>query len=345
MISTRSSINSRINRLLLLLLLTGSFAFSANSPDTPVYLQGRPNPNDYTLFANGGWDGNWFIGYTNTWIKKLPAPAPGRYARAYVGVRLGRAKTLPPVGRPPEFPPVPGEIWAAVSSSANWPAATRVKVASTGDIPLEPSGEFALEQVGESQWFWAEVPLSSLNLSAPLYVAAWSPSSALVSVASSPVIAAAWGAKESDAWLVEGGKGEPPVSLNLSTAKGLSYFQPAIAVKLIPEGPAHPITLRVTSWQNGTADHPKPVLSVVAGGESIERVWLERNDPIRRGDVIKGNWIPMGRAQWKAPYVFSIDQTKLPQGKILVRVGATNSWEEKAYTPPFEIEVGVRRAK
>ena len=47
----------------------------AATPDYPVFVAQTPNPNDYSLFANAGWDGNWYVGYNNGWIKKLP-PIP-----------------------------------------------------------------------------------------------------------------------------------------------------------------------------------------------------------------------------------------------------------------------------
>ena len=72
-------------------------------------------------------------------------------------------KTLPPVGRPPEFNPVPGDIWIAVSSTPSWKAAQRFKLTTTEDIPLDGSSEYAVENVGESQWFWAEVPLAAVK--------------------------------------------------------------------------------------------------------------------------------------------------------------------------------------
>src|SRR5258708_7528191 len=64
----------------------------AQTSDYPVFVSQVPNPNDYMLFANAGWDGNWYVGYNNGWIKRLPAIPPGNYARAYLGAKLGRMK-------------------------------------------------------------------------------------------------------------------------------------------------------------------------------------------------------------------------------------------------------------
>ena len=311
----------------------------AASPDYPSFVAQVQNPNDYSLFANSGWDGNWYVGYNNGWIKKLPPPASGHYAKAFIGAKLGRMKTLPPEGKPLVFKPVPGEIWMAVSSTPVWTANQRFKLTATDDIPLDGSPEYALENVGESQWFWAEVPLHAVNLSGDNYLALWSTTPQLVSVSSSPVLAAAWGGKEVSTWLAKDIAGQPPKDAKSALATGISYFQPALALKLIPEGPAHEIRVRAISWVSGTADHPKPVITASAEGDSIERLWIEYAIPERAGDVVHTRWDPVGRPLWKAPYTFSLDQSKLPHGKILLRIVAADVWEEKAFSDPFEIEV------
>src|ERR1700683_5330787 len=158
------------------------FAFSflisvhlfAATNDYPVFVAQVPNPNDYDLFANGGWDGNWYVGYNNGWIKKLPPIPPGPYAHAHLGTRMGRMKTQPPVGRPPQFPPVPGEFLMAIASTPSWKSSEPVGIASSEDIPVEGNSEYALDGVGTSEWFWKEIPLSSVNLSGDNYIALWS---------------------------------------------------------------------------------------------------------------------------------------------------------------------------
>jgi hypothetical protein len=303
------------------------------------------NINEYSLFANSGWDGNWYVGYNNSWIKKLPAIPKGEYSRAYLGAKLGRMKTLPPAGKPPEFNPLPGEIWMAISSTASWTTKQRYKLTTTADIPLDGGAEYALENVGESQWFWTEIPLEAVHWSGENYVALWSPTREFVSISSAPVLAAAWGGKEVNTWLAKGLEGEPPKDPAAATQTPLSFFQPAIALKLIRRENPHPVQVRVVSWQNGTEEHPKPVVVASVLGESIERVWVERNNPHRAGDVISGRWVPLGRSLWKAPYIFSLDTHKLPRGKHLIRLAAVNIWEETAYSQPFEIEVKAREPK
>ena len=219
----------------------------------------------------------------------------------------------------------------AVSSTPSWKTDQRVKLTSTEDIPLEASAEYALENVGESEWFWAEVPLSSVNFSGDNYLVLWSTSPALISVSSAPILAAASGGKEINTWTAKDIKGEPPPDAKSATATGISYFQPALALKLIPAGQAHPMHVRLLSWQNGTPDHLKPVILASVEGDSIERVWLEY--------AVKDHWVQVGRSLWKAPFAFSLDQSKLPHGKILLRIAAVNVREENATSDPFEIEV------
>jgi len=322
---------------------------SAASPDAPVFVAQIPNPNDYSLFANGGWDGNWYVGYNNGWIKKLPLIPPGNYARAYIGAKLGRMKTLPPVGRPPQFSPVPGELWMAVASTPSWKAGRRYRLTTTADIPLDGNAEYALENIGESEWFWTEVPLEAINYSGDNYLALWSPTPELISVSSAPVLAAAWGGKDVNTWIAKDIRGEPPMDAGAALATGLSYFQPAMAIKLIPaEGGArqgrpaggpHPMKVRILAWQNGTPDHLKPVMTGSVDGESVERVWIEYNTAARHGDIVENPWTQIGRPLWKPPYMFSLEQSSLPKGKILLRMAAANLWEEQAASAPFEIEV------
>ena len=61
----------------------------------PVYLSALSNLNDYSLFANGGWDGNWYAGFNVCWMEQLPKPVQGNYVRAFIGAKLGRMKTRP----------------------------------------------------------------------------------------------------------------------------------------------------------------------------------------------------------------------------------------------------------
>ncbi len=135
----------------------------------PVYLTSLSNINNYDIFANGGWDGNWYVGYNVCWIKKISISdldSEMEYRKAFVGAKLGRAKTRRKAGRPSwEKEPIPGDIYIAISNIPAWKAAQRYFLISTEDIPLESDPVDAINNVGESRWFWREVPLEQINQS------------------------------------------------------------------------------------------------------------------------------------------------------------------------------------
>lgn len=309
------------------LLLFGTLtAIASAASDLPVYVAKQPNLHDYTLFANSGWDGNWFVGYNSAWIKRMPTIPPGVYERAYIGVKLGRAKRN-----------AQGKIFAAIASTPAWTAHEQYLITTTEEIPLEGEASEAIEGVGESQWFWTAIPLSAISASGSNYIAVWSNTPAFVSISSSPVIAAAWGGKDPDTWLAKDLQGQPPTDPKVSIQTPISYFQPAIALKLIPQGAAHSMTVRVVDWKQGTADHLKPTVIADVRGDGIEKVWLEYG---------KGStWTKVGRPVWQPPYHLTLEQSQLPKGKIQLRVAASNIWEDISMSPPFSIEVSPIDAK
>ncbi|MFA5975723.1 MAG: hypothetical protein WC859_06090 [Elusimicrobiota bacterium] len=312
-------------------LFIASFIF-AQTPDYPVTVLKVPNPNDYTLFANSGWDGNWYVGYNTCWIKKLPPVPSGRYVRAYVGARLGRMKLSPAGKKPWEQQSLPGEIFMAISSTAAWTKNQYVRLTGTEDIPSEGDPESAIVTAGESQWFWAEVPLNQVNQAGENFLALWSPTPGFLSISSSPVLAAAWGGRDIDSWVDHAVKGEPSHGPGKALATGVSYFQPALALKLIPAGAAHPVKVRMVSWQNGTADHPFPIVTAAVEGDSIERAWVEFS-------VDQKKWTKIDRPLWKAPFTFSLNPTSLPKTRLALRVKAANIWEETDTSTPFLVDV------
>ena len=315
-------------------LIFSAVALAANS-DFPVYLTQLPNLNDYSLFANGGWDGNWYVGYDTCWIKKVPRIPPGHYARAFIGARVGRMKTMSGGPKPWDKKALPGSLYMAISSTTGWTAAQVHPLAETRDIPTEGDAENALETIGESRWFWVEIPLSQINLSGDNFLALGMSTPGFVSVSSGPVLAAGWGGKDINTWLVKGLHGAPPVPGAKADISGLSYFQPALALKLIPEGPPHPLEVTVLGWTPGSPDHLKPVVTARVKGDSVERVWLEYSP------VGKQTWTRIGRFQWSSPFIFSIEQAELPHGRVHLRAAAANLWEETYASAPFTVEVSA----
>jgi hypothetical protein len=319
--------------------------------DYPVFVAKLPNPNDYSLFANGGWDGNWYVGFNTCWIKKLPLFPPGNYSKAYIGVKLGRMKLVTNPKNIWDKHPVPGAIYMAINSTTAWSHQQSYFVADTEDIPLEGDAESAVEGTGESQWFWAEVPLKNVNLKGDNFLALWSPTPELLTVSSSPVVAAGWGGKDQDTWLTREIQGAPPRDPRQSIGTPITYFQPAMALKLILSGAAHSVSVQLVNWMPGTPDHPKPVVTANVNGDSIESVWLEYfiekgGEPNPRGvPSMNHTWVKVGRPLWKAPYVLSIEQTQLPPGRVQLRVAAANIWEQRGYSNAFTVEVATSTSK
>src|SRR3989338_7794366 len=83
-------------------LLFASLALAQDASETrsrlPIFVSLATNINDFGRFADSGPDENWYIGFNNAWIVELP-PAPiGEYSRAFIGAKVGRAKTRPKRG-------------------------------------------------------------------------------------------------------------------------------------------------------------------------------------------------------------------------------------------------------
>jgi hypothetical protein len=319
--------------LLLGAILSSSHSLHAADPDEPVYILQIPNPNDYTLFANGGWDGNWYVGANTCWIKKLPPIPPGDYVRAFVGAKLGRMKVSANPQNVWDKRPHPGEIWIGLSSRPAWTSEQSFKLTSTEDIPLEGDFESAIEGVGESQWFWREIPLERINFRGDNFVALWSTTQELISVSSSPVLAAALGGTDQQTWLYRDINGKPPKD-PIELGKPLSYFEPAIGLKLVPRESIRPLSVQVTQWRPATADYVKPNVTVRVTGIA-EKVWLEYQRP---GQA----WQSASRPLWKPPYILSIDKEKLHPGRSALRAVALSPSGDLVVSSSFNIEVAQK---
>lgn len=300
----------------------------------PIYISELPNINDYTLFANGGgWDGNWYIGFNLCWIERLPPAPVGNYLRAYIGAKIGRMKTRQIPGKPIwEKEPIPGDIYISISSTPAWKANQSFFLVNTIDIPLEGEPDVALNGVGEARWFWVEVPLNIINFEGENYVAIWSPTPYFVSTASSPILAGGWGSKKVNTWLNNDIRGYPPLNPKESLKTSIIVYEPAIAIKLIPENTFQDIRVLILESKKGRENTEDKTLLISVQGDQIERVWIEISND--------GNeWKKIGRYLWSPPYMFTLQANLFNEGDYKIRACASDIWGNIGYSTPLEIKI------
>ncbi|MBI1979746.1 MAG: hypothetical protein HYS58_03175, partial [Elusimicrobia bacterium] len=267
--------------------------------------------------------------------------AQGNYKRAFLGAKLGRMKNFQIDGKQPwRRKPIPGEIYVSISSTFSWNNSPTYPLVSTLDIPLESSTQSAVSEVGESQWFWKEIPLSQIQFNAENYVAVWSPTGSLDSAQKAPILAGGWGTREVDSWVCTEPKILTPPACPLCSLKSLkpvTAMEPAIALKLVPEqkesdNPRVSI-LNVEEGKRFESAVPYKILWCSVQGESVERAWIEVSTD-------SSHWNKHGRFLWKAPYSFSISLDEFPigpDGKSWVRARAADSAENVGSSPAINL--------
>ena len=65
----------------------------STSAIVPTYITLAPTVHDYNRFADGGPDANWYIGFNNAWILKLPLVPPGGLAPDFFAAAVGPAES------------------------------------------------------------------------------------------------------------------------------------------------------------------------------------------------------------------------------------------------------------
>jgi hypothetical protein len=309
------------------------FVFSKTPKALPVYLCELSNIHDYNIFANGGWNGSWYVGYNVCWMEKLPKIPEGEYTRAFIGAKLGRMKSQAVVGKPTwEKEAIPGEIYMSISSSPAWTLSQSHLLTGTPDIPLEADPSNALEGVGESKWFWVEIPLSAVDFNGLNYLALWSSTNYFVSTASSPILAGGWGGKKLNSWLNNEVNGRPPSDPKTSLKTGITVFEPAIAMKLIPKGSEQYISVKITDIKDGRDQTSNKTFYVSVSGNQIEKAWLEILTD-------KSIWKKHGSFTYNAPYMLTLKADLLPTGKIDIRCAAEDIWGNVGVSSPVRISV------
>ncbi|MFC1678931.1 hypothetical protein ACFL2T_01830 [Elusimicrobiota bacterium] len=274
------------------------------SSDSPYYLSLAPNIHEFGRFADGGSDANWFVGFNSAWIVKLPPAPEGDWKRAFIGAKLGRAKTLPHPQRPWEHKIIPGKIYMAISQ---WPAFSSEQsffLAETKDVPLQSHNSIHLPGAGHSEWFWKEIPLNLLSFDEQNYLIIWSPTRAFRDATKSPILAArkATGSSESAprAWNNHSILGVPP-RVDRGTLQVPISLQPALSIKLVP---ASGNEVKVTGFSTRAPENDLIVRFSVEGTD-VELAWVEMSH-----DELE--WRRVSSYLRSPPYIFTVPRSAIP---------------------------------
>ncbi len=305
-----------IARILLAALLGLAWSYDDLLPDEPepiailpTYLALAPNINDFTRFADGGPDSNWYIGYNNAWIVKLPpAPKGGDYKRAFIGAKLGRSKTVPNPNKPWLRRLLSGKVYIAISHKPSFSPRNAYFLAETADIPRQPDASAYVEGVGASQWFWAEIPLSRVSRTRPNYLVVYSPTRSFTSSETAPILAAAAADKRSNkgatrAWNNHSISGVPPRNARRSLETPINNIHPALAIKLAPASNSE-VYINDLTVKLGRLNRHYVEFSV--GGENISEAWVEMS----RDQL---DWERLSHIVRQPPYIFTIRKSRFPE--------------------------------
>jgi hypothetical protein len=302
----------------------------------PTYITLAPTVHDYTRFADGGPDENWYVGFNNAWIVKLPPAPAGEFPRAFIGARIGRAKTRPNPDKPWIREIIPGKVYMGISQTPSWTSEQSFFLAETTDIPADADPQARVDGVGAAEWFWAEVPTSMISFSAPNYLIVWSPSNYFTRASSSPIVAAAEledSSREPRAWNNRSILGVSPRSAANSLEKPISNIVPALAIKLVPPGPDEPaVTVNdLTLARSGK----RALVRFSAAGEDVTDAWVE----VSRDRL---DWERISKLQRRPPYVFALPPEKTPGPGLFVRGVARDVSGAVGYSAPMMIPYAPR---
>lgn len=290
-------------------------------PPVPSYRSQAGDMSRYHLYADGGFHADWYVGFNNCWIVRLPPIDVTGYAKAYIGARIGRSKIMShPMGWDPN--PIPGKIYMGVSRVPSFSGDNTFFLAEAEDLPREPLPNDSISGVTSAQWFWASVPMSHISSDGPNYLAVWSNSRYFTSASSAPIIAAALSdaSGEESAWLNRSIKGAPPSGEN-ALETPLAGIKPAIAVKLVP-----PNDYKVLIRGFMAETDPKKIsatFSVI--GEDVRAAWLELS-------YDKFEWQRVTRYLFAPPYHITLDRTAMSSDMFYLRAAAVDALENTGYS-------------
>lgn len=306
-------------------------AFAAKSP-IPVYHSLEKNLAKYYLYADGGFNADWYVGYNNCWVVKLPPVAAGGFSKAFIGAKLGRSKIMSwPMSWDPR--PIPGKIYLALNNEPTFNSENMYFLVDAADIPREPLPNDHLEGVDSSRWFWTEIQLSKLSSEKPNYMALWSSSRYFISSSSAPIVAAAKSdSTEEDVWLSRSIKGNPPSGDSVFDIP-ISGLKPAIAIKLVP---ANEYKVFIKGFM-AELDATSVTASFAAIGEDIRATWLEVS-------YDKFDWQRVTRYMFKAPYFWDFGREEISRDMFYLRAAAVDNLENIGYSKEIVIPAVDRSA-
>lgn len=288
-----------------------------DAPGQPAFLSLAESIHDFGRFADGGADSNWYVGFDNAWIVRLPPVPEGRWTRAFIGAKLGRAKSTPKHDKPWEFKVIPGKVYMAVSQRPAFSSEQSFFLAETADIPVEPHESLYLAGVGKSEWFWAEVPRTLVSSDRPNYLIIWSPNREFRSAESSPILAAADSGPtggEARAWNNHQIQGVPPRSEEDALPVPIT-LKPALAIKLVGTSAA-----KVGVSAFSAAIGPDGFLArFSAEGRDVELAWVEASQ-----DQLE--WSRVSGYRRSPPYIFNIPALSVAGKGSYLRGRARDLW-------------------
>ena len=298
----------------------------------PTIITLAPTVHDYTRFADGGPDANWYVGFNNAWIVKLPPAPAGAFQRTFIGAKIGRAKTRPNPEKPWIREIIPGKVYMGISQTPAWSSEQSFFLAETADIPADADQQARVDGVGAAEWFWAEVPVSMVSFTAPNYLIAWSPSNYFTRASSSPILAAAEldeaSSREARAWNNRSILGVPPRSPANSLETPINNIVPALAIKLVPPAPDEPAVSvnDLTLARSGK----RVLVRFSAAGEDVTDAWVE----VSRDRL---DWERISTLQRRPPYVFALPPEKTPGPGLYLRGVARDVSGAAGYSEPAMI--------
>ncbi len=310
-----------------------SGAFPSPTSFIPEYISPVRDMSKFYLYANGGFHADWYVGFNNAWIIKLPPVNAQEYDKAFIGAKIGRAKIR---SYPKSYDKriIPGKIYMGISKSPSFTTENMYFLIDSSDLPLEPLPGDYLDGINSAQWFWAEIPLSAISSEEANYLAIWSSSRYFLKSSSSPIIAAALSDdKTENVWLNRSIKGNPPFGKN-TLEMPINGVKPAMTIKLIPKNSYRVIIKGFRAEIGGE----EMIVSFTAIGEDIHNTWLELS-------YDKFDWQRVTKFMFNPPYYHTFKNGELSEDMFYLRAAGVDALGNVGYSSEIIIPSSVEEAQ